>query len=41
MICTIAGGRKVNATVNERDSDMGGGAIFHDNRVEVQAAHPA
>jgi anaerobic selenocysteine-containing dehydrogenase len=25
----------VNATVDERDSDMGGGAVFHDNRVEV------
>ena len=25
----------VNATVGERDSDMGGGALFHDNRVEV------
>jgi anaerobic selenocysteine-containing dehydrogenase len=27
----------VNATVDERDSDMGGGAVFHDNRVEVEA----
>jgi anaerobic selenocysteine-containing dehydrogenase len=26
----------VNATVDERDSDMGGGAVFHDNRVEVE-----
>ncbi len=25
----------VNATVDERDADMGGGAVFHDNRVEV------
>ena len=25
----------VNATVDERDSDMGGGAVFHDNRVEI------
>jgi anaerobic selenocysteine-containing dehydrogenase len=25
-----------NATVAERDSDMGGGAVFHDNRVEVR-----
>jgi anaerobic selenocysteine-containing dehydrogenase len=25
----------VNATVDERDSDMGGGAVFHDNRVRV------
>jgi anaerobic selenocysteine-containing dehydrogenase len=28
----------VNATVDERDSDMGGGAVYHDNRVEVVAA---
>jgi anaerobic selenocysteine-containing dehydrogenase len=26
-----------NATVAERDSDMGGGAVFHDNRVEVRS----
>ena len=26
----------VNATVPERDSDMGGGATFHDNRVQVE-----
>jgi len=26
----------VNATVDERDSDMGGGAVFHDNRVRVE-----
>jgi anaerobic selenocysteine-containing dehydrogenase len=26
----------VNATVDERYSDMGGGAVFHDNRVEVE-----
>ena len=26
----------VNTTVDERDSDMGGGAVFHDNRVEVE-----
>jgi anaerobic selenocysteine-containing dehydrogenase len=25
----------VNATVDERDSDMGGGALYHDNRVRV------
>lgn len=31
----VAGGTTVNATVDERDSDMGGGAVFHDNRVEV------
>jgi anaerobic selenocysteine-containing dehydrogenase len=25
----------VNATIDERDSDMGGGALYHDNRVRV------
>jgi anaerobic selenocysteine-containing dehydrogenase len=30
------GGATVNATVGDRDSDMGGGAVFHDNRVEVE-----
>jgi anaerobic selenocysteine-containing dehydrogenase len=34
----IAGATNVNATVAERDSDMGGGAVFHDNRVEVTGA---
>ena len=28
-------GATVNATVDERDSDMGGGAVYHDNRVQV------
>jgi anaerobic selenocysteine-containing dehydrogenase len=28
-------GATANATVDERDSDMGGGAVFHDNRVRV------
>jgi anaerobic selenocysteine-containing dehydrogenase len=32
----IRGGANVNATVEERDADMGGGAVFHDNRVEVE-----
>jgi anaerobic selenocysteine-containing dehydrogenase len=32
----VKGGTTVNATVDERDSDMGGGAVFHDNRVEVE-----
>ncbi|MFD7130609.1 molybdopterin-dependent oxidoreductase [Streptomyces sp. NPDC059894] len=27
------------ATVAERDADMGGGAVFHDNRVEIQAVY--
>ena len=31
----LTGGSSVNATVDERDSDMGGGAVYHDNRVEV------
>jgi anaerobic selenocysteine-containing dehydrogenase len=29
-------GATVNATVDERDSDMGRGAVYHDNRVEVR-----
>jgi anaerobic selenocysteine-containing dehydrogenase len=33
----VGGGATVNATVDERDSDMGGGAVYHDNRVEVEA----
>ncbi|MGI9621667.1 MAG: molybdopterin-containing oxidoreductase family protein [Acidimicrobiales bacterium] len=33
------GNANVNATVNERDADMGGGAVFHDNRVQVAPAH--
>ena len=36
-----ADGANVNATVDERDSDMGGGAVFHDNRVQVTRAAPA
>jgi anaerobic selenocysteine-containing dehydrogenase len=31
----VAGAANANATVAERDADMGGGAVFHDNRVEV------
>src|SRR5262249_1342923 len=34
----VAGAANANATVAERDSAMGGGAVFHDNRVEVTAA---
>jgi anaerobic selenocysteine-containing dehydrogenase len=34
----VPGGANANATVAERDSDMGGGAVFHDNRVEVSRA---
>ncbi|MCM6778782.1 molybdopterin-dependent oxidoreductase [Nocardia sp. CDC159] len=33
----LAGDSTVNATVDERDADMGGGAVFHDNRVQVCA----
>jgi len=29
-------GTNINATVDERDTDMGGGAVFHDNRVDIQ-----
>ncbi len=32
----VVGAANANVTVAERDSDMGGGAVFHDNRVEVQ-----
>jgi anaerobic selenocysteine-containing dehydrogenase len=31
----------VNATVDERDADMGQGAVFHDNRVEIERAAKA
>jgi len=31
----LAGAANANATVAERDADMGGGAVFHDNRVAV------
>ena len=34
---TLEQGAGVNATVAERDADMGAGAVFHDNRVEVMA----
>jgi anaerobic selenocysteine-containing dehydrogenase len=34
----IRGGANINATVEERDADMGGGAVFHDNRVQVERA---
>ena len=29
------GGKSINATVAERDADMGRGAVFHDNRVFI------
>ncbi|HEU5470445.1 MAG TPA: molybdopterin oxidoreductase family protein [Actinophytocola sp.] len=34
----LTGGSSVNATVDERDADLGGGAVFHDNRVEITPA---
>jgi anaerobic selenocysteine-containing dehydrogenase len=34
----LNGGTTVNATIDERDSDMGHGAVFHDNRVQVAIA---
>jgi anaerobic selenocysteine-containing dehydrogenase len=34
----VKGSTTINATVDERDSDMGGGAVFHDNRVQIEAA---
>jgi anaerobic selenocysteine-containing dehydrogenase len=36
----VSGGSNANATVAERDSDMGGGAVYHDNRVEVRRIDP-
>ena len=33
---TFTGGHSVNATVAERDSDMGAGATYHDNRVTIR-----
>jgi anaerobic selenocysteine-containing dehydrogenase len=35
------GGANVNATTPERDTDLGGGPTFHDNRVEVEAVRTA
>ncbi|MFF7337749.1 molybdopterin-dependent oxidoreductase [Streptomyces sp. NPDC008163] len=32
----LDGGSGINATVEEQDADMGGGAVFNDNRVEVE-----
>jgi anaerobic selenocysteine-containing dehydrogenase len=36
----VTGGANANTTVAERDADMGGGAVFHDNRVEVERSAP-
>lgn len=32
----LTGGATVNSTVDERDADLGQGAVFHDNRVEIE-----
>jgi anaerobic selenocysteine-containing dehydrogenase len=32
----FVGGRSVNATTMERNSDMGAGAVYHDNRVTIR-----
>jgi anaerobic selenocysteine-containing dehydrogenase len=37
----VAGGANPNATVDERDADMGGGAVFHDNGVDVERSPDA
>jgi anaerobic selenocysteine-containing dehydrogenase len=37
----LTGGAGVNTTVAERDADMGRGAVYHDNRVQIEAADPA
>ena len=36
-LSAFSGESSVNATVAERDSDMGAGAVFHDNRVTITA----
>lgn len=36
----ITKGPNANMTVDERDSDMGGGAVFNDNRVEIALDSP-
>ncbi|SEF61478.1 Anaerobic selenocysteine-containing dehydrogenase [Thermomonospora echinospora] len=33
----LSGGANPNALVDERDSDMGGGAVYHDTRVQITA----
>ncbi|ADI10657.1 molybdopterin oxidoreductase [Streptomyces bingchenggensis BCW-1] len=37
----FTGGSGPNATVDERDADMGGGAVFHDNRVRITPLAPS
>ncbi len=36
MWLKLSSGTNVNATVDERDADMGGGAVFGDNRVNIE-----
>ena len=36
----LAGGENVNAATEERDADLGGGAVFHDCSVWVRAVEP-
>ncbi len=36
----LAGGTNVNAATEERDADLGGGAVFHDCAVWVRPADP-
>ncbi|SDW48137.1 Anaerobic selenocysteine-containing dehydrogenase [Amycolatopsis xylanica] len=36
----LTGGATVNSTVDERDADLGRGAVFHDNRVEIEGWPP-
>ncbi|WP_242894806.1 molybdopterin-containing oxidoreductase family protein [Actinomadura litoris] len=33
----LSGGANANAVVDERDTDLGGGPVFHDTRVEITA----
>lgn len=33
----MVGGTNLNATVDERDADLGGGSVFGDNRVDIEA----
>ncbi|MEY9947941.1 molybdopterin-dependent oxidoreductase [Kitasatospora sp. GAS1066B] len=37
----LTGGAGVNATVAERDADLGRGAVYQDNRVDIEAADTA
>jgi anaerobic selenocysteine-containing dehydrogenase len=38
--CDSTGGSTVNATVDDHTSDMGAGALYHDNRVRIEKVHP-